>query len=111
MNGVNYFPARLKEVIAFCRKQFPDEPLRILDVGCGRYTHLQPVADIHPPVAIYGMDIAKSELDRNEFLIISCMTPAVNSTVMNSGNSGVFSIWLSATVFWNIYLNPKSPMQ
>jgi SAM-dependent methyltransferase len=67
VKGVEYFPARLREVVALCQKKFPNETLKVLDVGCGRYSFLQTIKDLSPEVIFYGMDVSEHELADNKF--------------------------------------------
>jgi len=76
VKGVNYFPYKLKEIIILCQKKIPNESLKVLDVGCGRFTHLQSVKDPHPLITPYGMDIAMSELKKNGYLTKSIVHDA-----------------------------------
>jgi 2-polyprenyl-3-methyl-5-hydroxy-6-metoxy-1,4-benzoquinol methylase len=64
-----YFVQRLREIIAWCQKENPGEPVRVLDIGCGRSSHLQSINDLHHAIIPYGMDISADELDANPFPI------------------------------------------
>ncbi len=64
----NFFREKLREIILELRKIFPDEQIRILDIGCGKQTHLQALKDIHQFISAWGMDISAKELSANSFI-------------------------------------------
>ena len=63
-----YFAGRVRSAMAKAAELFPERPLRVLDIGCGRYSFLEAMKDIHPLIEPYGMDVSETELQENTFV-------------------------------------------
>ena len=63
-----YFAGRTREAVRRAAELFPERPLRVLDIGCGRYSFLEAIKDVHPLIEPYGMDVSAAELKENSFV-------------------------------------------
>jgi 2-polyprenyl-3-methyl-5-hydroxy-6-metoxy-1,4-benzoquinol methylase len=64
----HFFREQLRVIIRDLSLKFNNEPVRILDIGCGKHTHLESLTDIHNLISAWGMDISADELRVNPFI-------------------------------------------